>query len=117
MGKEQQHREHNRGVHEHSQQLLVLREKWPLAFPVREQDVRPLAPSVARQIAATMGWSASYTHGVLKPWKQTVSYCRAVLSHDRRITLDGAPTETIDAEAKEQAAKGLLYPPARPATR
>ena len=34
-------------------------------------------------------------------------YCRAVLSHDRRITLDGTPAETLDAGAKELAAKVL----------
>jgi sRNA-binding protein len=104
----QQYREQQRGAREHSQQLRALREKWPLAFPVREQDVRPLALNVARQIAAAMGWSAPYTHGVLRPWKQTASYCRAMLSHDQRITLDGEPAETIDADARDLAARGLL---------
>jgi sRNA-binding protein len=34
-------------------------------------------------------------------------YCQAVLSHDQRITLDGAPAEPVDAEAKELATKQL----------
>jgi sRNA-binding protein len=108
MRRGQQYREQQRGAREHSQQLRALREKWPLAFPVREQDVRPLALNVARQIAAAMGWSAPYAHGVLRPWKQTASYCRAMLSHDRRITLDGEPAETVDADARDLAARGLL---------
>jgi ProQ/FINO family len=107
MGKGRQHRERERGAQAYSQQLRALRERWPLAFPVQDQDVRPLAEDAARQIAATMGWSASYTHGVLRPWKQTASYCRAVLSHDQRITLDGAPAEMVDADARDLAAKEL----------
>jgi sRNA-binding protein len=34
-------------------------------------------------------------------------YCQAVLSHDQRIALDGAPAEPVDAEAKGLAAKQL----------
>jgi hypothetical protein len=37
-----------RGTEEAHQQLAVLGEKWPLAFPVEHQDVRPLAMGVAR---------------------------------------------------------------------
>jgi sRNA-binding protein len=107
MGNGRQYRERERGAQEHSQQLQALREKWPLAFPVRDQDVRPLSLNVARQIAATMGWSAPYTHGVLKPWKQTVSYCRAVLCYDQRITLDGVPAETVDVAVRDLAAREL----------
>jgi hypothetical protein len=43
----------------------VLREKWPLAFTVKQQDVRPLAIGATREIAAAMGWSLPYTLGVL----------------------------------------------------
>jgi hypothetical protein len=46
----------------------VLREKWPLAFPVKEQDVRPLAIGIPGEIAAVMGWSPPYTLGVLAGW-------------------------------------------------
>jgi hypothetical protein len=49
--------ERDRGTKEAHQQLAVLQEKWPLAFPVQHQDVRPLAMGVARQVAAAMGWS------------------------------------------------------------
>jgi sRNA-binding protein len=97
----------DRGAKEHSQQLHALREKWPLAFPVRLEDVRPLALGVADQIAAAMGWPVQYSLGVLRPWKMAPFYCRAVLSNDQRITLEGAPAETIDASAKELAAKVL----------
>ena len=58
-------------------------------------------------IAATMGWSTGYTRGVLFGWKMTAAYCRAVLSHDQRIALDGAPAEPVDAKAKDLATKRL----------
>jgi sRNA-binding protein len=66
-----------------------------------------------------MGWSVQYTLGALRPWKMAPFYCRAVLSHDQRITLDGEPAETVDAGAKELAAKVLAKkaaakPPAKP---
>ena len=49
--------ERQRGIKEAGQQLGVLRERWPLAFPLQPQDVRPLALGIAGQIAAAMGWS------------------------------------------------------------
>jgi hypothetical protein len=57
--------ERDRGTKESCQQLAVLREKWPLAFPVKDQDVRPLAIGAVGEIAAVMGWSIPYTLGVL----------------------------------------------------
>jgi sRNA-binding protein len=90
--------ERDRGRKEAGQQLGVLRERWPLAFPVQAQDVRPLAMGVANEIAETMGWSLSYSVGV----------CRAVLAHDQRITLDGAPVEAVDEGAKDLATKQLI---------
>jgi sRNA-binding protein len=97
--------ERERGTKEARQQLAVLREKWPLAFPVQHQDVRPLAMGVARQVAAAMGWSLPYTLGVLGRWKMAAVYCQAVLCYDQRIALDGSPAETVDAEAKNLATK------------
>jgi sRNA-binding protein len=69
--------------------------------------VRPLALGTVGQIAEAMRWSVPYTIGVLTYWKMAPVYCQAVLSHDQRITLDGAPAEPVDAEAKELAAKQL----------
>ena len=109
--------ERDRGTKEARQQLAVLREKWPLAFPVQHQDVRPLAMGVARQVAAAMGWSLPYTLGVLGRWKMAAVYCQAVLCHDQRIALDGAPAETVDAEAKDLAAKQLARLAAREAAK
>jgi len=40
-----------------------------LAFPVKHEDIRPLAMGVARQVAAAMVWSLPYTLGVLGGWK------------------------------------------------
>jgi sRNA-binding protein len=95
----------------------VLREKWPLAFPVQHHDIRPLVLGVARQIATTMSWSLPYTLGVLGRWKMAPAYCRAVLSYDQRIALDGTPAEPVDAEAKELAAKQLAKIEARHAAK
>jgi sRNA-binding protein len=107
--------ERDRGTKEARQQLAVLREKWPLAFPVQHRDVRPLAMGVARQVAASMGWSLPYTLGVLGRWKMGEVYCQAVLCHDQRIALDGSPAETVDAEAKDLATKQLAQLAARKA--
>jgi len=101
--------EYDRGIKDAVQQLAVLREKWPLAFPVNEQDARPLTNSVAREVAAAMGWSHVYTFGVLGRWKLTAVYCQAVLRDNQRIALDGSPAEPVEPEAKAMARK-------RPAT-
>jgi sRNA-binding protein len=109
--------ERQRGIKEAGQQLGVLRERWPLAFPVQAQDVRPLAPGIAGQIAAAMGWPLPYTLSVLRHWKMAAVYCRAVLAHDQRIALDGAPAEAVDPGAKELAAKQLARIEARNAAK
>jgi sRNA-binding protein len=103
-----QHRvERERGTKESRRQLAVLRAKWPRAFPVDHQDIRPLTIGAAGEIAAVMGWSYPYTLGVLRHWKRAGAYCDAVLRHGQRIGLDGAPAEGVGAKAKELAAKQL----------
>jgi sRNA-binding protein len=109
--------ERDRGSKEFPQQLAVLREKWPLAFPTKHEDVRPLAMGAARQVAAATGWSLPYTLGVLTRWKMAAVYCQAVLSHDQRIGLDGSPAEMVDAEAKELATKQMAQLEARKAAK
>src|SRR6202163_3487586 len=49
--------ERDRGSKESRQQFAVLRKQWPLAFPAKGQDVRPLAIGATGEIAAAMGWS------------------------------------------------------------
>jgi sRNA-binding protein len=107
--------ERDRGTKESARQFALLREKWPLAFPVKHKDIRPLAVGVAHEIAATMGWSHPYTLGVLHLWKMAPVYCQAVVRHDQRIALDGAPVEAVDAGAKDLATKRLAELAARKA--
>ena len=38
--------ERARGTKEAARQLAVLREKWPIAFPVKSDEVRPLASAI-----------------------------------------------------------------------
>ena len=99
--------ERDRGVKEYRPQLIELRKKWPLAFPIKDRDVRPLAVDAAHEIAAVMDWSYPYTLGVLSSWKMASLYCRAVLNHQQRIALDGSPAEMVDAKAKDLATKHL----------
>ena len=99
--------ERDRGIKEYRQQLSELRQKWPLAFPIHDEDVRPLAVDAAHEIAAVMGWSYPYTLGVLSRWKMAPLYCQAVLSHDQRIALDGSPAEMVEPKAKDLATKHL----------
>jgi sRNA-binding protein len=107
--------ERARGTKEALQQFSLLRAKWPLAFPLDQQDVRPLASGAAREIAAAMNWSLAYTFGVLKSWKMAPVYCQAILSHDQRIALDGSPAEPVDTKARDLAAKRLAEVTARQA--
>jgi sRNA-binding protein len=107
--------ERARGKKEARLQLAAIRERWPLAFPSTNQDVRPLSIGVAREIAAAMDWQLPYALGVLGSWKMAPGYCEAVLRHDCRIALDGAPAEMVDAKAKELAAKRLAELAARKA--
>ena len=86
--------ERNRGSKETRQQLAVLRDKWPLAFPADAKDVRTLAISAAGEIAATMNWSLPYTLGVLARWKMSSAYCKSVLAHEHRVGLDGFDRRT-----------------------
>jgi sRNA-binding protein len=109
--------ERDRGTKEYRQQFAVLREKWPLAFPVKDQDVRPLAIGATGEIAAAMRWSLPYTLGVLGRWKMAPDYCHAVLRYDQRIALDGSLAETIDANAKNLATKQLARLAAREAAK
>ena len=99
--------ERDRGIKEYRQQLAELRKRWPRAFPVDDEDVRPLAVDATYEIAAVMGWSHPYTLGVLSRWKLAPVYCQAVLCHHRRVDLDGSPAEMVDAKAKDLAAKQL----------
>jgi sRNA-binding protein len=99
--------ERARGTKESPQQIALLRDRWPLAFPLEQQDVRPLAIGAARKIAAAMDWSLPYTLGVLKNWKMTPVYCQAILRYDQRIVLDGTLAEPVDAKAKDLAARRL----------
>jgi sRNA-binding protein len=109
--------ERDRGTKESAQQFAGLREKWPRAFPPKHQDIRPLAVGATGEIAAVMGWSLPYTLGVLHLWKMAPVYCRAVVRHDQRVALDGTPAETVDAEAKDLAAKRLAQLAARKAAK
>jgi sRNA-binding protein len=99
--------ERDRGIREYRQQLAELRKKWPLAFPVSDQDVRPLAIDATDEIAAVKGWSLPYTLGVLSRWKMAPVYCNAILCYNQRIALDGSPAEMVDAKAKDLATKHL----------
>jgi sRNA-binding protein len=99
----------SRGTKEARQQLALLRDRWPIAFPADPKDVRPLAISAAGEIAAAMGWSLPYTLGVLARWKMALAYCKAVLAHEHRIALDGSPAEAIDGQAKDLATKQLAW--------
>jgi sRNA-binding protein len=102
-----------RGKKESRRQVGALRAKWPLAFPEENQAVRPLSLGAAGQISTAMDWQLPYTRGVLSIWKMTPAYCQAVLSHDQRITLDGAPAEAVDANSRDLAAKRLAELAAR----
>jgi sRNA-binding protein len=100
--------ERRRGLREARTQIALLRAKWPTAFPKENGLFRPLASNVPREIAAACGWSLPYARGVLEAWKNQAAYCLAVITHSRRIGLDGAPSdEDVDEEAIDYAKRRL----------
>ena len=99
--------ERDRGIKEYRQQLAQLREKWPLAFPVNDKDIRPLTVDATREIAAAKGCSLPYTLGVLSRWKMAPVYCQSILCYDQRIALEGTPADVVEAKAKDLATKHL----------
>jgi len=100
--------EHTRGIKESREPWPALRERWPAAFPKDDRKLRPLA-NVVNPVAEAMGGTGSFTHGVLKGWKLSAAYCRAVLWHKERINLDGSPSgEMVDDEARKLAAARLV---------
>jgi hypothetical protein len=80
----------------------VARDRATLAEALRDGPAaRPLAMGVAREVAAALGWSLPYTLGVLTRWKMAAAvYCKAVLSHDQPIGLDGSPAEMVDGRGE-----------------
>jgi hypothetical protein len=68
------HIDRKRGTKDARQQLALLREKWPVAFPAEPKSVRPLEIGAAGEIASAMGWSLPYTLGVLARWKMAPAY-------------------------------------------
>jgi hypothetical protein len=91
----------------HSSARAAFRERWPLAFPTKHEDVRPLAMASPAKSPRRWGGrfpirSASSRDG---KWRRST---QAVLSHDQPIGLDGSPAELVDAEAKELATKQML---------
>jgi sRNA-binding protein len=101
-------REFWRGVNEQRAAIEDLQRRWPLAFPTDARDVRPLAGSSIPVILAELGWSMTYTRGVLSVWKQRRAYCNAVLRYDLRRDLDGATTGAVVGPSARTMAKAQL---------
>ena len=71
--------ERQRGIKEAGQQLGALRDRWPLAFPVQHQDIRPLALGVAHQVAA----KAYHEHAAARQADQEQQLAAARAAADR----------------------------------
>jgi hypothetical protein len=81
--------ERDRGAEESWQQIARCRRDGRLrSRPSRVASAR-WRSAPPGEIAAAMGWSLPYELGVLGRWKMAPVYCRAVLSNDQRIALDG----------------------------
>jgi sRNA-binding protein len=106
-----------RGFRESQEKIPLLRAKWPLAFPAKNHEVRPLAVGIANEVAAAMDWPLYYAIGVLGGWKASKAYCRAVLYTERRTALDGTPAEPVDDDAKRMAKERLDHYAAKAAAK
>jgi sRNA-binding protein len=96
-----------RGRNEAHTQIEVLKAKWPAMFN-DPKNVRPLAGSVAGEIAAALGWTRGYARGVMLVWKSRKAYCRAILCYSVRINLDGSPSEDPVNDRDRELAKAQL---------
>ena len=107
--------ERQRGFREF-QQFDALRAMWPIAFPDKSHEVRPLASGAKQAAVDGLGWNAGYGRAVLRSWALQPAYCRAVLRYATRINLDGsASEEAVDDEARAMATERLEQIAARPA--
>jgi sRNA-binding protein len=107
--------ERKRGLKESREQIKVLQDRWPAAFPKQASLVRPLANAVPKTIAEAFGWSVAYTRAVVRVWKSRAAYCTAVLAHPKRINLDGsANDEEVDEKARALAKEQLAVLASRP---
>jgi sRNA-binding protein len=110
--------ERKRGLRESQEQIKVLQDKWPMAFPKQANMVRPLANGASTRIAEAFGWSVPYAHTVLGMWKSRRAYCTAVLAYPKRINLDGSTSdEEVDERARLAAKERLAVLAASAATR
>ena len=96
-----------RGRNEAHTQIEVLKAKWPAMFN-DPKNVRPLAGSVAGEIAAALGWTRGYARGVMLVWKSRKAYCRAILCYSVRINLDGSPSDETVNDRDRELAKATL---------
>jgi sRNA-binding protein len=101
-------REEHKGMSEGLPFLPIFQERWPLAFPKKFKDVKPLASSVTTTIIATMGWDIDYPRGVLELWKRRPSYCEAILRGGTRFDIDGNPTAEAVSEQSQAQARIIL---------
>lgn len=83
-------KEIERGDPEVYRHFEALRARWPKAFPAEIDEIRPLKNGIEKSVAEAFGWSVRYTRAVMRAWRMREAYCRAVLAHSERITLDGA---------------------------
>jgi sRNA-binding protein len=96
------------GLQESAASVETLRSLWPLAFPKESHLIKPLAAGCMAEIAARTGWTVPYANGVLRGWKMRAAYCKAVLRHDRRWTLNGEQTDEIITDAVRSQARQAL---------
>ena len=68
--------ERQRGLREAFQQFDALRAKWPMAFPHKSHEVRPLASGAKQAAVDALGWNAGYGRAVLRSWTLQPAYCR-----------------------------------------
>lgn len=96
--------ERRKGLREAPEKFEQLRQKWPKAFPAKSHEVRPLAKETAKTVATEFGWNYQYARAVLERWKLRNAYCCAVLTYQKRYTLDGLESdEPVDERAKTRA--------------
>jgi ProP effector len=90
--------------------LEILRDRWPQAFPLDAQRIRPLAVGIRQDIAAHLPQQPRGRIGAAIGLFQRLmgpAYYRAVLRGGPRYDLDGHARGEVTAEEQEQATRDL----------
>ena len=92
--------------------LQALQAAFPVAFPQSKRKIQPLAIGIRNEVvawAATVGIEEKHVISALRRHCLSVAYRHKLIAGALRITLTGAQTEPVTAEAAALAVESLQH--------